>query len=75
MTKENISIENLVGVCEELCNSIRLMGEVWCFREIQWQNNPDEEMYINEHWLEHTPQCLADAYVKGMHLLKEYKNG
>ena len=68
-------MSRLLEACEELCASIKLMGEVWCFRELQWQDDNPDEKYIEEHWLEYTPQCLADAYVKGMKLIKEYKNG
>jgi hypothetical protein len=67
-------MNELLSLCEEFCKNIRLMGEVWCFRELSLREDEPDPEYIEQHWLEYTPQCLVDVYTKGIKVIEKYKH-
>jgi len=65
---EDESQQELVSTCIELCEAIKLMGELKCYSE----SGAQEAEFIEANWLEYVPTCQADAYRHGMEVIEKY---
>ena len=67
--KAEAECDELKAACKELCDAIRLVGSSRCNTVC---DGPSLE-YIEEHWIEHVAQCLADAWGTGRDAIAKAK--